>query len=341
MKELLHYNRHFGTKSDIQYVAQCLGLPKVVDFVPTHEYAISHGRAVELVSQPGNVISEFCSKYPVILGTDTIPDMRPFMVNPDCSKNKFIFDATNRFDWDIADVESYHQDIKGVMDRTVFVANNRYDAFKLKHKLKLPSNFSVKLIRPVGYSPLPVNEDVLNDKSSAEKVVVIDNWPPEARFSINKMNDAGVPITILGSHYGGPKTLALYKGVVILPYQISVMKLIENLHAGVTHFIPSREFYVTFLGEGQLTRVSEVFHIAGWHQYHDYYNDEMYSFMYTFDSWEQLKKMVEGDLVMDDRVQRGMEWAKKNRKNTLDIWKDIFGNLGFQLSDNAKCPVGK
>ncbi|KAI9310349.1 hypothetical protein BDR26DRAFT_814530, partial [Obelidium mucronatum] len=52
-----------------------------------------------------------------------------------------------------------------------------------------------------------------------------------------------MPFTRVVGHYGGPKTLKKYKAYIEFPYQVSTMKLYENLAEGVLMLIPSHDFF--------------------------------------------------------------------------------------------------
>ncbi len=54
-----------------------------------------------------------------------------------------------------------------------------------------------------------------------------------------KVKDAGIQIKEYDHYYGGPTKLAQYKAFITLPYQVSTMKMYENLAAGVVTFVPS------------------------------------------------------------------------------------------------------
>ena len=337
LQDLLHFNRHFGTKLDIRYVANCIGIKEVEDVKVDQPEGISHKAALILTQKKNNMYSKLCAKYPVILGSDTIPDMRPFMVNPDCSKNKFIFDATNRFDWLVRDSDSYYEDIRMAMDRIVFVANNMYDEYHLRTKLQLNSSVTVRLIRPVGFSPFSPDRNVQNDPSSPETLVAILNWAYESHDAVQEMLRAGVIVKSLEDNYGGPQTLAMYKGLVLYPYQVSIMKMTENLMAGVTQFIPSKSMFEKQAITRQFDNNRHIFNVPNWDKYHDFYIPETHQFFYTFDSWEHLRELVDGKLVRDDRVQRGMQWAKEVRRKSLNSWKELFQSLNYDLEDNPDC----
>jgi hypothetical protein len=87
----------------------------------------------------------------------------------------------------------------------------------------------VELKNAVVYKPalLPQKNNEALDKSAYN-------------HGILKLFDSeNVDYKIIGYHYGGPKTLAQYRGFIDVPYQVSTMKLYENLAHGVVMLLPT------------------------------------------------------------------------------------------------------
>jgi hypothetical protein len=125
--------------------------------------------------------------------------------------------------------------------RLKYVANNPFDAFYVQRETGM-WNLTMPIIRPMGADTVPVNQDVANDPATKDTLFVLLNYPTDWALW-DKVKEMKIPVKELGRHYGGAKTLAFYRAHIFLPYQCSVMKMIENLAAGVPTLIPAPEFY--------------------------------------------------------------------------------------------------
>jgi hypothetical protein len=62
----------------------------------------------------------------------------------------------------------------------------------------------------------------------------------------------------------------------------------------------------------------------------EHYNPLFRDYFFHFNSWEHLKEITSkpGSLAHDDRVQRGMAFAKRLQAEGLASWRRVFEELG-------------
>jgi hypothetical protein len=102
------------------------------------------------------------------------------------------------------------------------------------------------LIRPFGYSSLPEAEPIPEEERSLPVMYGHDF----IKYFNELVKDAGIKIKEYGYHYGGPTTLAQYKAFITIPYQVSTMKMYQNLAAGVVTYVPSPGYLKTIAEVG-------------------------------------------------------------------------------------------
>jgi hypothetical protein len=94
-------------------------------------------------------------------------------------------------------------------------------------------------------------------------------------------------------------TIAAFKCFVHIPYQVSEMKMNENMAEGAVTLIPSAQFMKTLSHEVPDLREpidAENNHQLNanesWTDFVEFYTPRYRDYFYTFDSWEELKRDV-------------------------------------------------
>jgi hypothetical protein len=150
--------------------------------------------------------------------------------------------------------------------------------------------------------------------------------------------------------------LANFKGIVLIPYNCSIMSIFEHYTANIPLFVPSINFMLELFKEhknnGVLSELTwnQVFNLPSgsilfnnkknddpndynntenirrWIELSDFYNQEWMPYITYFDSFDDLKyKIKNTDL---DSISNKMEEFNLKRKNLiLDKWKDLLNRL--------------
>lgn len=242
-----------------------------------------------------------------------------------------------------------------------WVVNNPYEGlYAAKQGVHLPPERTT-LIRPVGYSPflghslnlshVPVTANGLN-------LVVVEVYN-EKELLIPILDELQIPFTVYKARqYNGPRTLAQYDAVVILPYQCSVMSLVENLVAGSVQMLPSPQFLYTLIMNstlkvpnsypyhwscmealGESTNDTEALE-----QYIEWYHSYFADAMVYFDSWQHLLQLTidpsTTSLLAHKRKIIREKFSQQHGKQVIAAWRGLLeGNLGVQLGDTRGCGV--
>jgi hypothetical protein len=142
-----------------------------------------------------------------------------------------------------------------------------------------------------------------------------------------------IPFHHLPKRYGGPLALLQYRAVIMIPYQASTMKMYENIAHGVVMLVPSpRLLGVMISGPGyELSAAGKTYDVAGGvagYKYIECYSDELKDFFYTFDSLEDLRRILESD-VIDTRNVRdlGPVYWEGVRERGRKSWRMVFDSL--------------
>ncbi|KAI9338452.1 hypothetical protein BDR26DRAFT_803638, partial [Obelidium mucronatum] len=206
-------------------------------------------------------------------------------------KSNIVLELTTRFDWGISDTEEYYHLIWELTRRQpknlFWVSNNAFEALDLSYETLGTPLF--RMLRPTGHSTLPAQDVPMED---ADLALCREEKEHAVYILMKKM---GIPFKHVSGGYGGPKTLAKYKAFIEFPYQVSTMKLYENLAAGVVMLLPSKNFFEELIekgihGFGPWDKISRAG--ADWHLYMDYYHPDISPFVYYFDSFEHLKVLL-------------------------------------------------
>lgn len=154
--------------------------------------------------------------------------------------------------------------------------------------------------------------------------------------------------------------LANFKGIVLIPYNCSIMSIFEHYTANIPLFVPSLDFMLELYTEhkqnGVLSELTwnQVFNLQSgsilfktlknddpnnyqdinnmknWIELSDFYNNEWMPHITYFDSFEELKNKINtADLKS---ISNNMQEFNLIRKNLiLDRWKNLIDRLTIKL----------
>ncbi|KAJ3400521.1 hypothetical protein HDU80_006872 [Chytriomyces hyalinus] len=356
---ILYYNTHAGTNANMEYIMGRLGL-KLSHFNPDKvdgAWEMKHERAQELVSQ--RFAANTCKNYDIVIISDTLPHGRALILSL-LSKAKhekcqaqIIVELTNRFDWGLEhnrglwDSMEFHKMIwrlDSVYEgkKIIWTENNPLES---RHMADFTwSTPEFRLMRPAGYSPLPAIE-ISEEESKLVAVYPADGMTPSPLTYI--LEKLGIPHKVLPKHYGGPKTLAKYRAYMELPYQVSTMKLYENLAAGVVMLFPSKAFMTELVLKDimffypALTMFRTGKDEPDWERFMDYYHPDLAPYFYYFESFEHLREIILSPNPIDTNNVRmeGPKYYEGIRNKTVRGWARLIHEQGFSVKvDNEYGP---
>ncbi|KAJ3385929.1 hypothetical protein HDU80_000530, partial [Chytriomyces hyalinus] len=332
---ILYYNRHSACHNNMAHITSRLGLnftrlkPGFLGDLGMREH-----RANDIIND--GFVQIVCASADVIIISDTLPDARPLLQsllrqNPaDRCSSHIIVELTNRFDWGIADFDEYHQLIwqlhHAKPPNLHWVANNAFEAKVMADDTLANPEF--RIFRPSGFSNVPPNAVSPQDKTVA-LLRELDNSEVLAT-----MRELQIPFNRIVGQYGGPHTLKQYRAYIEFPYQVSTMKLYENLAAGVVMLIPSHSFFkelvekrIHAFGPWEMLRRMG----PNWHEYMDYYIPELNPYINYFNSFDHLREILSSSKDLDTKNVRVTAPAAYNRitQDMLYGWADLFAEIGF------------
>jgi len=130
----------------------------------------------------------------------------------------------------------------------MIVVNNPYEIYYLcRNGIHVPH---YALIRSTGSPPTieKYDESLFYTSEEPEKTIaVISRSKQDSMLSVPALQALDVPFEVLNTRYGGPKILAKFKALLYLPYQVSVMAMMENLRAKVIYLLPSPSMFKRLL----------------------------------------------------------------------------------------------
>ncbi|KAJ3108033.1 hypothetical protein HK100_003489 [Physocladia obscura] len=291
-------------------------------------------RANDIIND--GLVRLICQTADIIIVADTMPDARPLFQSlvrnsaAERCKTNIVIELTTRFDWGVPDLEEYYKLIWKLSTQEpknlFWVTNNAFEPLDLSYEAIAMPNF--RMLRPTGHSELDAKDISDTDRNLA----MCREEEHSAIFAIMRRMD--IPFKHVNGGYGGPKTLAKYKAFIEFPYQVSTMKLYENLAAGVVMLFPSKEFFKELIEKdlhafGPWDKISRAG--KNWHIYMDYYNPDIAPYVYYFSSFDQLKAMLTSDTILDTknvRVNAPKAYARLVSR-TLHGWAQLFGEMGY------------
>ncbi|KAJ3113031.1 hypothetical protein HK100_002126 [Physocladia obscura] len=362
---ILHWNRHSAVYGDVEAVIGRLGV-----VVGSGEGSEAHsGAKVRLVRlEPGalvgglgqkrsparalvdaGVVAALCHGFRAVIVSDTAPDARALFesLHPNTPPHlrcnaSVIVHLTTRFDWAVSDFDDYHALLWQLVHSSsapnpsnssrpsnsiLWAANNPLESRVLADDTNAAPPF--RLLRPLGISSVkavPINS------SLADLAILLEPNPSKL---VIKMRNLGIPFYLApDKHYGGPRTLKKFKAVIEFPYQVSTMKLYENLAAGIVMLIPSPQFFRELVETEmhQFGPWNRLRRHADWPRYMDYYSKAFKNQIYYFDSWAELNAtLAKSAKEIDDKNVR--EWGpaayeKHVANNVVLGWAQLLSDAG-------------
>lgn len=303
-RKIAYISRHDGTTADFKYMVKNLQLEKV-DFYNSnswYDFAESKAKYTTLIEKGER--DRLCSEYDAIFVSDSLADGWPLLMGDHKCKNVY-FVVTNRFDVGVHHGErnDFYEDVKRALNRKdgydlKLVVNNLFEIPYMESKgVIVPNKDKIPVIRPFGTTSVPVNEDAADE----EPCLIFGNKDQDKVLMHQLVKDnTGFECKTMAGFYGGPKSLSKYNSFVVhLPYQVSIMKMWENLNYGTLMAIPSPQFFTNICDEnkcGQTQNVFEtkkVFDDSTWHEYVDFYLPGWEKCFLQFDNWDHLKEIIE------------------------------------------------
>ncbi|GFR50044.1 hypothetical protein Agub_g12093 [Astrephomene gubernaculifera] len=347
---IAYFTRHSGTLWDWTAIANHLEVPWTrvnPGFFQT--YGVNTTKANIIWAELGHML---CHMADILIFSDTIPDARP-LLQGGCT-TPLILQVTNRFDYGISPSEqdAYVQVMADAATRphVWWVVNNPYEALYIdKRGVKLPQE-RLMLLRPVGVCLLPPTHLPSPDQALVALVQPSGPTHLENTFITPWLKSQSLTeyVRLYHQHYGGPSVLAQHRGVISIPYQMSVMKMYEGLSAGAVFVIPSPSFFKKLAGEMDDSKM--VFccrdvlrdYPDSWQDYFDWYHKDFINAHILFDSWEQLANLIKdregtGKLVEEKRVV-GKEAMRLSRQRTLDGYSSLYRSLSQQACESIAQP---
>ncbi|KAI9344668.1 hypothetical protein BDR26DRAFT_184269 [Obelidium mucronatum] len=316
---------------------------------------MSKKRADEILQS--GYIQLVCDSADIIIIADIATDARPFLQSLASSsgqykcKSKIAMELTNRFDWKIPDTEEYYRLLATLITKTkpdnlFWIANNPYEGIYMRKKIHVSPVF--RLLRSSGITSLP-QLPLQQQNESQYAVTNARNWTRV----YSEMMHHGIPV-LAKKYYGGPKTLAQHIAYIDFPYQVSTMKLYENLREGIFLLVPSRKFFRQLV-EANVLRfccwqefIDENGKLArNWHMNIDYYRPELRPFITYFGSWKELTDLLDGERwrrdkggkqLLDQAAERkkSAHLIEKMTLETVQGWKQIFLEMGYTVGGAEK-----
>jgi len=271
-----------------------------------------------------NFVKNICSSYDYVIISDIIPDSYTFLTN-ECNA-KIILEITNRFDFLVSHknkIDYYEKFGEAIINNKniTVVENNPYEVFyACQNGIFIPNYY---LIRPVGFAPDEVLQK--NYKVKHEHIAIIDRTDQDIGVASRQLKKLKIKYRVLNKDYGGPLVLANYKALLILPYQVSIMKMMENFRYGVVMLIPTerlfRELIVDFYYEFPEKSLKDI--PDGFVNYTEWYNKEFSDLFVYFDNWEELPEIV-NKTDFSSYKKKEMDYIKKYEQKAFDLWAQVL-----------------
>ncbi|ORY44911.1 hypothetical protein BCR33DRAFT_212100 [Rhizoclosmatium globosum] len=209
-------------------------------------------------------VADLCAASDVIINADTVPDSRAVLLSlleKDVSKrckSNIIIEMTNRYDWNVADLEEYNAMLLKLIENPppnlFWTANNPFE--ELYMRARIGKSPKVRLVRSLGAwnvdssGPVVLNPGIAatatknNDTNdSSNRFAMVQTFARPSRPIVRDLVEFYcMPIDLLPKRYKGPAGLSKYKAFLDFPYQVSVMKFYENIAHGIPQVIPTPRF---------------------------------------------------------------------------------------------------
>ena len=327
--KILYVSRHDGTIANFDYIAKHLGF-NITLLRPDYEYGgypkcYNNDKCISFVK-------EKCSEFDYIIICDTIPDSIVFLINK-CNK-RIILEITNRFDFGIKDKNFYKIIAKAIKrENIIVVENNPFEVYYACEKNVFIKNYY--LIRPIGNPP---NNIIMKEHKQYHDIIAIIDKYQTSKLLMQKLNDVKLPYKILPFKHGGPLVLSTYKAIIMLPYQVSVMKIMENLRYGVPMIIPSEKLLRELIKGKYYFPAKQLFKISnGVKDYIEFYNDLYKDYFIYFDSFNDLHNIIKNTDFKTFR-EKEKNFVILYEQKVLKMWAEVL-NISIikenKISDKA------
>jgi len=354
--KILHITNHPGTIQNINQVATYIntsyytttsqGIQLEITTHPwNYGYYVSKSRADEIFQSFKD--KDIIPRYDILLFTDTSMYARPFLQNLDSHQYGIIIYITNRFDWGMQEIhdprehleyyELFTQAARTEGNRIQIIADNEYDIFYAKTRASIEFAFP-KCIRQSPY----VN--ITNSHSGApiHSKFFIQNRGTDISSYEEILNGLGIQYDVFDTtnRYRDKAHIAEYIGVLHLPYQVNIQSLMENLGAGIIHYIPSKSFFRKLLADTKLD-IKLDNHWYYWEERNqpphlleqsielaEWYATELAPWFTYFNSWEELEAIyhasASNSIQTANKRANIIQWVQSNNADNISKWIILF-----------------
>ena len=264
-----------------------------------------------------------CFQFDYIIISDIIPDSYIFLINQ-CDA-KIILEITNRFDWSIPLKyrEDYYKTISEAQKRNniIFVENNPFEVYYLCTKEIFIRNYY--LIRPLGNPPNNKIEE--KHRIFYDKIAIFDTYN-QGKILSSILSNLNISYDILGYKYGGPLILSSYEAIILLPYQVSIMKMMENFRYGIPMIIPTERLLREILEKYKINYpwIKFALNIPNGSKYYiEFYNNEFKDLFVYFDNFKDLPDIIINTDFNSLRIKE-KEFMKNYEKKTIKMWSEVL-----------------
>lgn len=334
-QKVFYFSRHLGTTNDFKFMAEALQLERVTYADAGAHFGFRSDKNTYKSILDSGLVEKVCSEFDVIVISDSLADGWGFIMSGAPKCKNIVFVTTNRFDIGVRDdeKEQYFADFNSALNRkdgyrARLIVNNPFEVEYYKHRtIDVPEDY--RLIRPFGNSDIAVKSN--NGKNAA--CMILGRVEQDHTLLHNLVKEkTGIECLKFPEHYGGPRSLSQYDSIVVhLPYQVSIMKMWENLAYGVLMAIPSPKFYVELCNEHECRQQEDVktaIDLIGdeWFKYSEFYLPGWEKCLIQFENWDHLKSILETrDYQKNINLCRDMMLSL--REQELRAWKEVLIEL--------------
>lgn len=349
----LHISFHEGCLSEFDNLADELGFTVENLIVPqlspaeydgktsdvTEKYFITEQRAQDIWDKNRKLFEQ----YDGIITSDVGPLCRIFLQQN--FKKPLLIWCCNRFDINVNPAkhpdypdQTYYDLFQEAQSRPN-VAIIGYTDYEKVHAENCGITSIQTIIEPIGFHPKYFYRQVIKSVPrhvDKPNTFFVRDYYNERWFHLNRLlKQANIPVYC--GAYAGPNDLADFKGFIHIPCVMSNFHLFENLHNGIVHFIPTKEFF-SYLYENKRLRFIFWYHkdrqqrptLQDVFNYCEWYNPKHKDLFVFFDSWEDLSAKIQ-KTDFETKRKNILAFAKNHKKEKLQQWKQVFESLGFHL----------
>lgn len=335
-KRIAYVSRHIGTTTDFKYMAKHLQLENVDYYDSSEFYGFQAPQDEYRTIVDDGTVQRICSTHDAVFISDSLADGWPFIMDGKQACKNVVFVVTNRFDIGVVDADekkAFARDLNHSLNRDDeyrgrIVVNNPFEIPYLENRgVEVPDG--QPLIRPFGYNSVKATE--LEDDEEDFSCLIIRRVTQDENLLRELIEEhTSHRCKLLKAHYGGPKTLSKYHSIVVhIPYQVSIMKMWENLSYGVLMAIPSPEFFTEICEENNCAETVDVMEpkkIVGpaqWPKYVDFYLPGWEKCFIQFSSWDQLDEILTKKEYLKD-INHCRNMMEDLRESSLESWKKFL-----------------